>query len=148
MQKTDVSIPDLQKNIPITVAGYPSSNSGIFELDTKPGLKIAETIIADFFTFGTRSYDVLQTEVNHVARRGSSGGGIFNDSSLYGIVVTTNNTSKGSYINALTLPYIKKDFESDTQISFDSFINLPLQSLQADFNKKYKDQIKQIISEN
>jgi hypothetical protein len=145
---TQVTTPDLKKDTPIVVAGYPSINSGAFEIDTKPGLKIAETKIADFFTFGTQSFDVLQTGINEVAHRGSSGGGIFNDENLYGIVVTTNSNENGSYINALTLPYIKKDFETDTDKSFDEFITYSLDTLRTEFNLKHKAKIKQLISGN
>lgn len=143
----NVSPNDLKTNLAVTVAGYPSSNSGVFEIDTKPGLKIDQTTIADFFTFNTRSYDVLQTGVNSVAHRGSSGGGIFNGDNLYGIVVTTNSNSQGSYINALTIPYIKRDFEKDTGLSFDNFITSSPDSLRTRFDG-VKQKIKDIISEN
>lgn len=139
---------DLKANLPVTVAGYPSSNSGIFELDTKPGLKIAKTNIVDFFTFKTRSYDVLQTGVNEVAYRGASGGGIFEDNLLFGIIVTTNSNGEGSYINALTVPYIKNDFKNDTEFDFEDYVNSPLDILKARFDIRYKDKITQIISGN
>ncbi len=145
---TQVLAADLKKNSDITVAGYPSSNSGVFEIDTKPGLKIADTHIADFFTFASRSYDVLQTGVNEVAHRGSSGGGIFSNNSLFGIVVTTNSNSQGSYINALTIPYIKRDFFADTQLDFDEYANSNADVLRLRFNSLYKDKIKQLISES
>jgi hypothetical protein len=139
---------DLKKNIDVVATGYPSSNSGVFEVDTKPGLKIAATTIEDYFTFGSNSYDILQTGVNIVAHRGASGGGIFKDDALYGIVVTTNSNSNGSYINALTLPYIKKDFKSDTGIDFDSFINDSADTLKSRFISSYQPKIAEIISEN
>ncbi len=145
---TNIENNDLKQDLSVIAAGYPSVNSGVFEVDAHPGLKIADTKIADFFTFSTKSYDVLQTGVNSVAHRGSSGGGIFNGSNLYGIVVTTNSNSEGSYINALTLPYIKRDFKTDTGRDFNSFISTPFDSLKTEFNSKYKDKIKKIISEN
>ncbi len=145
---TQIVAGDLKENTNITVAGYPGSNSGVFEIDTKPGLKVANTKISDFFTFASRSYDVLQTGVNEVAHRGSSGGGVFNSNVLYGIVVTTNSNSQGSYINALTLPYIKRDFKSDTDFDFDEYVNSSFGTLKGRFNSLYKEKIKQIISEN
>lgn len=145
---TEIKTSNLKKDTSISVAGYPSSNSGVFELDTKPGLKIAQTQIDDFFTFGTQSFDVLKTGVNEVAHRGASGGGIFNNSSLYGIVVTTNSNSQGSYINALTIPYIKRDFEKDTGLDFEEYINSSYDMLKNRFNLSYRDKLKQIISEN
>lgn len=145
---TKITVNDLQKNIPAIAAGYPSTNSGVFEVDIRPGLTTASTFITDYFTFSGRTYDVLQTDVNTVAKRGSSGGGVFVDSNLYGLIVTTNSNSKGSYINALTIPYIKRDFENDTGIDFDDFINSPHEILRLRFDTSYKNQIKEIISEN
>jgi Trypsin-like peptidase domain len=146
---TQVDINDLKEGADITASGYPSSNSGVFEIDTKPGLKIAESTIADFFTFGSRTHDILQTGVNEVAHRGSSGGGIFNKNILYGIVVTTNTNSQGSYINALTIPYIKRDFKNDTGFDFDTFTNSTRDVLKLRFDTLYKPKIEQLIaSEN
>ncbi len=145
---TNINSTDLQRGLSVIAAGYPSISSGVFEVDTKPGLKVADTSIVDFFTFGTRSFDVLQTGNNVVAKRGSSGGGIFENNNLYGIVVTTNTNSAGSYINALTIPYIKNDFEEDTGVSFESFISYPLSSMRGMFNVQYKNSLIEIISEN
>lgn len=145
---TEIQFPDLIKNKAITVAGYPSSNSGVFELDTKPGLKIAQSDIVDFFTFNSRSYDVLQTGVNEVAHRGSSGGGVFENNLLFGVVVTTNSGTSGSYINALTIPYIKKDFKDDTGLDFSQYINSSPELLKNKFSTNYKQKLLQIISEN
>lgn len=144
----DVSSSDLKSNIPVTVAGYPSSNSGVFEIDTNPGLKIAQTEIKEFFTFSNRSFDILQTDVNVVAKRGSSGGGVFDSNKLYGIIVTTNQKGDGSYLNALTIPYIKKDFEKDTGIKLDTFIGTSIGVLKTQFSISYKDSLKNFISEN
>jgi hypothetical protein len=145
---TQVDTTELTEGANITASGYPSSNSGVFEIDTKPGLKIAESKIVDFFTFGSHTHDVLQTGVNEVAHRGSSGGGIFNKNVLYGIVVTTNTNSQGSYINALTTPYIKRDFKNDTGFDFDTFINTKADILKLRFDTLYKPKIEQLISEN
>ncbi len=142
----DVSSSDLKSDIPVTVAGYPSSNSGIFEIDTNPGLKVAQTYINEFFTFSTRSFDVMRTGINDVAKRGSSGGGVFKDNALYGIVVTTNDTGEGSYLNALTMPYIKDDFEKDTGMNLDEFVTTSLDILKLRFEISYKDTLSQIIS--
>ena len=145
---TEINSNDLKTNLSVAAAGYPSSNSGVFEIDTKPGLKIAQTNIVDFFTFNTRSYDVLQTGVNEVAYRGASGGGIFENNLLFGIIVTTNSNTEGSYINALTIPYIKRDFKNDTEFDFQEYVASPFDLLKARFDIKYKDRLIQIISES
>jgi hypothetical protein len=138
---------DLLDNLSVTIAGYPSLNSGVFEVDTNPGLKIADTQVREYFTFGTRSLDVLQTGENVVARRGSSGGGVFSGSTLYGLIVTTNQGESGTYANALTLPYIKRDFAADTGIEFDEFISRPVEAIKSSFILS-QDELKRTISES
>ena len=143
-----VGASDMKNDVAVTIAGYPGSNTGVFAVDARPGLKIADTQIDEFFTFGTRTFDVLQTGVNIVAKRGSSGGGVFNNSELYGLIVTTNEGVDGTYANALTLPYIKRDFQNDTGIQFDDFVATSLDTLKQRFSSSYKDELKRIISES
>lgn len=145
---TNVNLSSLQTNTEVIAAGYPGLNSGVFEIDSSPGLQIAKTYIVDFFTFSGRTYDVLQTGTNNVAKRGSSGGGIFKEDRLYGLIVTTNSNGQGSYINALTIPYIKRDFENDTGIVFDDFLYSSHELLRLRFNTSYKNVLKSIISVN
>jgi len=145
---TAVSYSDLRSGSSITVSGYPSTNSGVFEVDVNPGLKTAQTYIDDFFTFASKSFDILKTGVNQVAQRGSSGGGVFKDDKLYGIVVTTNQSSEGAHLNALTIPYIKRDFKNDTGTDFDDFILTPISTLKAQFITSYQPRLQSIISGN
>lgn len=145
---TDVNSSDMRSNTSIVVAGYPSLNSGVFDVDTHPGLQIEQTSIKEFLTFFHRSLDVLKTDINGVAKRGSSGGGVFKNKALYGIIVTTNQLDSGSYLNAITLPYIKSDFEKDTGINFNSFIKKSPQTLSSEFDSQYKQKIIDILSQN
>ncbi len=141
-----VSNSDLVPGGEVTVAGYPSANTGVFAVDTSPGLKIEQTTLEDFYTFSTYDLDILQTGVNSVARRGSSGGGVFKENRLFGIVVTTNDDGSGAYLNALTLPYIKKDFAGDTGILFDTFVTSSLDLLKMRFEVSYMQLLKDTIS--
>jgi hypothetical protein len=63
-------------------------------------------------------------------------------------VVTTNTNSQGSYINALTIPYIKRDFKDDTGFDFDTFKNTTADVLRLRFDTLYKTKIEELISEN
>ena len=144
----NISTNDLVPNIEVVAAGYPGTNSGVFEIDSTPGLRIAQTYIVDFFTFSGRTYDILQTGPNVVAQRGSSGGGIFKENVLYGLIVTTNTNAGGSYINALTIPYIKRDFENTTGINFTEFVFSSHELLKLRFNISYKQILKSIVSQN
>lgn len=139
---------DLKDEVSVTIAGYPGTNTGVFSVDAQPGLKVADTRIDEYFTFGARTSDVLQTGVNIVAKRGSSGGGVFNNGELYGLIVTTNDGADGTYANALTLPYIKRDFQNDTGIPFEEFVATSLDTLKQRFASSYKDELKRIISES
>jgi hypothetical protein len=142
-----VNSPDLRDDLSVTIAGYPSLNSGVFDVDTHPGLKIADTHINEYFTFDIRTLDVLQTGENVVAKRGSSGGGVFSNNTLYGLIVTTNQGETGTYANALTLPYIKRDFKEDTGMDFDEFVSRSTEAIRAQFLTS-RDVLKNAISES
>lgn len=144
----DVSGEDLKSGLSVSVAGYPSLNSGILEVDSNPGLKIASVNITDFYTFETRSLDVLQTSISDVAKRGSSGGGVFVGNNLLGLIVTTDQTEEGSYLNALTVPYIKRDFIDDTGATIEQFIQTPHDVMRERFDALYKPKLQEIISES
>ncbi len=71
---------------------------------------------------------------------------MFNNDELYGLIVTTNEGVDGTYANALTLPYIKRDFQNDTGIQFDEFVATSLDTLKQRFSSLYKEELKRIIS--
>jgi hypothetical protein len=119
----------IDQGLRVTVAAYPGVNTGVFEVDANAGLKEAETRIIDLITFNTRTIDMISTGPNEVAKRGSSGGGVFYGEQLLGLIVTTDKIGQGAYINAITLPYISKDFKKDSKNNFKSFISRDKNSL-------------------
>lgn len=108
----------------IVVAGYPGVNSGVFEIDSNADLKTSSSSVAEVFTFGfDDTVDIVSTTPNTVAQRGASGGGVFVNNRLVGIIVTTDNAGSGSYINAITLSYINRDIKNETGSTLFDFIS-------------------------
>lgn len=100
----------------ITVAGYPGIQTSDISIATKAPLQTDSVKIKNVFTLDRITVDVFATTDTAVARRGSSGGGVFEDGTLIGIIVTTSQgSSPASFvINALTLDYINRDLEEAT----------------------------------
>ena len=68
------------------------------------------------------------------------------DDKLLGIITTTDEVSEGSYLNAITLPYIIRDFKKDTGKNFENFIFSDKNTLISDF-QKVEDYLKGLIAE-
>lgn len=103
-------------NDEIIVAGYPGIQTAFLETALKAPLQTDTVSIKNVFTLDRITVDVFSTTDTPVAQRGSSGGGVFKDGSLIGIIVTTNpgSVSTMQIINALTLDYINRDIQEET----------------------------------
>jgi hypothetical protein len=129
----------------INVAGFPGSPIGIGDLTHTVGLKKDTTSIEDIFTFGGNKIDVLATDVTPVAARGASGGGIFRNSDLIALIVTTNGVSGSAYINAITTNYINRDLKTDFGKSLSDLINGDLSQQGETFWQNYGEDLAEII---
>lgn len=125
----------INKKDSITVAGYPGEQINFLDLNNASGLKIDSTFISDIFTFGQLTTDVLSTGETPVAVRGSSGGGVFKNNTLIGIIATVSGGSKYSVINAITTSYINKDIKSESGSSLTSMISGDVKSKADTFTK-------------
>ncbi len=136
----------INKNLDIVVAAYPGLNSGVFSIDSNARFKKADSYIDDLITFKKSTIDVVATGPNPVAKRGSSGGGVFLQNKLLGIVSTTDVSDKGMFINAITMPYIIRDFGEDKKTSFQDFIRSDKNTLISNF-KKEESSLKTLIAD-
>lgn len=136
---------NIKEGVKVVAAGYPGTSSGIFEIDSNSSLKIAETFVDEVFTFETYSVDIVSTGPNNVAQKGASGGGVFDGNDLLGITVTTDNTGEGSFINAITSPYILRDFNKDTGKKLTDFININTDILVQEFKNNQHDYLRSVI---
>jgi hypothetical protein len=136
----------IDEEIPIVVAAYPGTHTGIFEIDSNVKLKKVNSSVQELVTFNGTTIDIVSTEPNIVAQRGSSGGGVFWNDKLLGLITTTDSIGSNSFLNAITLPYIIRDFKNDTGDSFISFIRRDKSGLISDF-KKEEDELKSLIAE-
>lgn len=129
----------------VDVAGFPGAPSGITDLTHTVGLKKDSTEIKDIFTFGNNSADVVSTDVTPVAARGASGGGLFKDSDLIALIVTTGGSTGNAYINAITTNYINRDLKKDFGISLSDLLNRDLKTESENFWDNYGKDLAKII---
>jgi hypothetical protein len=133
--------------VEIVAAAYPGSHSGVFSVDSNTSLKKATTYIQELITFNRNEIDLISSGPNEVAKRGSSGGGVFLGEDLLGIITTTDVDESGSYLNAITLPYIFRDYQRDTGDSFQGLINGNKSSLISNFKNNNEDNLKSLIAD-
>ena len=113
------------KGTSLLATGYPGGTLGALSLK-KFLMYVADvTKIEDVFTFHNNAVDVIETGVTKVGQRGSSGGGMFNNTGeLVALIVSTDGTADENKINAITLPYISRAFREDTGMSLQDFMKI------------------------
>jgi hypothetical protein len=133
----------------VTAAGYPGSRTGLFEVDSSIPLVSDKARIRSVFTFRQSSIDVITTDDTPVAKQGSSGGGIFKNNQLVGIIATTNSEGNGTaYINAITLSYIDRDLRDATGRSLSDYIKGNHASLARGFQSSVAPRLTELLLQN
>lgn len=134
----------------ITVAGYPGIQTNDFNIATQASLKTDKTTIKNVFTLDRITVDVFATRDTPVARRGASGGGVFEDNELIGTIVTTSpGTSPTSLvINALTLDYINRDLKDATGKTLKETLNGNLTEQAASFGSSVAPRLTELLLRN
>ncbi len=100
----------------VTIAGYPAQMTSSLEVAKNNALQTERVRIREIFTLETSSVDVVSTTDSVVAQRGASGGGVFKNDELGGIVVSTKNGNDPMKLsaNVLTLSYINRELKNET----------------------------------
>lgn len=129
----------------VVVAGYPGQNSGIFEIDSNGELKKENTYINELMTFTKDEIDLISTGINEVAQKGSSGGGVFLNNKLVGVITTTDRLGTGTYLNAITIPYVFRDYRRDNNSSFLGIVSGNKDDLIRNFKNNYEKNLKKLI---
>lgn len=125
------------KNKNIFATGYPGGTLGALSLQKFLPFTADATKLLDIFTFDGSHFDILETAETKVGQRGSSGGGIFDESGkLVGLIVSTNGEGSADKINALTLPYINRAFKNETGKSLGEFTSTDKTQLLSSFALK------------
>ncbi len=124
---TNINTTELTEQSPgnkILVAGYPAGTLGALSLRKYLNF-IADVInISNVYTLSGNSVDVFETDMSKVGQHGSSGGGIFNASNnLIGLIVSVNDESGDSKINALTTTYISRALNNEIGKNLQQFID-------------------------
>jgi S1-C subfamily serine protease len=126
IQHTNISTEALTEQSPgnkILVAGYPAGTLGALSLRKYLNFVADVISISNVYTLGGNNVDVFETNISKVGQHGSSGGGIFNaNNNLIGLIVSVNDETGNSKINALTTTYISRALGSDVGKNLEQFI--------------------------
>jgi hypothetical protein len=133
----------------VVAIGYPGQRSSVFDINSLSELKIAPAVINDVFTFNRTTIDIFSTTPNIVAQKGSSGGGVFEDDKLIGLIVTTNPVAGSNLnsLNALTISYINKDIKEDYGTSINQLLNRNLESESEKFLNRYGNSLQRLVEQ-
>lgn len=107
----------------VTIAGYPGKITSSLEIAKNTALQTDSLKIREVFTLNDHTIDVVSTNETSMAQRGVSGGGVFKNNNLVGIMVSTNQTNKGFVVNALTLDYINRDLKKETGKNLNEYLS-------------------------
>lgn len=102
----------------VVVAGYPGAAATPEGYGAASRLKVDEVSVADLDSFGrAKTADVIQIGRTAVAESGSSGGGVFGNGELLGLIVTTYQAGSGRGLYALSTAWIDRDLRADAGVS-------------------------------
>jgi len=123
----------LSFNFSTLVASYPAGFLGADAIQKNLGLTSTFAPIIDFFTFGEKGLlllDIFALGGNIASQGGSSGGAVVSttDAKLLGIITTSSEatTTSNRTLYAITLPYIKRSFETYTGKNIAWFLEDPV----------------------
>jgi len=129
----------------VDVAGYPGAPQNIVDIAKAGTLKQDNVEIKDVFTFNKRSIDIFSTEKTEVGARGASGGGVFADGKLIGIISTTNGAQNNAEINAITTSYINNDLKDTSGLEISGLIKSNLYKSVLEFSKGYGASLAELL---
>jgi hypothetical protein len=107
----------------VVVAGYPGAAATPEGYGSASRLKVDEVSVADLDSFGrAKTADVIQIGKTAVAESGSSGGGVFGNGELLGLIVTTYQAGSGRGLYALSTAWIDRDLRADAGVSITDLV--------------------------
>lgn len=108
----------------VAIAGYPGVPQSLLDFGARLRFQVDQVNIDDIFSFNGNLPDILLTKETPVAAFGSSGGGLFKDRKLVGLIVTTIGEAREKQAaSALTLSYINRDLRRDAHTTIDELIS-------------------------
>lgn len=118
----------------ILVAGYPAGTLGALSLRKFLTFTADVINISNVYTLDGTNVDVFETEPTRVGQHGSSGGGVFDsNNNLLGLIVSVNDETGNSKINAISTTYINRAMRNDVGKNLEEFINTDKNTLIASF---------------
>jgi len=103
----------------VAIAGYPGAPRSLLDFGARLRFQVDRVDIVDVFSFGGGAPDILLTTETPVAAEGASGGGLFKNGKLVGLIATTIRGRRGESASALALSYINRDLRRDARTTID-----------------------------
>lgn len=117
---------NIQINEPVLLVSYPAGFLGGLSILQNLNVTSAITNIQDVFTFRDGTIDIISVGGTVVSQKGSSGGMVVDSkSTLIGIITTSSDgkTTSTRDLNAITIPYIARDLESELKMNLLQFLS-------------------------
>jgi hypothetical protein len=131
----------------ITLAGYPI-DAGYYSSKEKTKLKVDKAFIERFITFEEEARDMIATEDTYLAYGGVSGGGIFKENKIIGLIVTKSSNKNENVLNGLTINYIDRTLEEETGDNLDDYLSGNLEKIARKFDSKIAPKLEKILKNN
>lgn len=149
----DFDFENLPAELSVLLAAYPAGFIGGISIQKDLGLTSTFATVKNLYTFSeeeSNNLDIFSLSGNIVAQSGSSGGGVFDtrDGKMLGIIVTSSEatTTGNRILNAITLPYAKRDFEKSAGEKLTAFLANP-DSFPAIFPESEFNRLKKLLIE-
>lgn len=129
----------------VILVGYPSSD----EVSASAGFarRMATTTIANIYTFGSGTADVLSLSESILGHNGASGGPVINHlGQAIGVISTKENDN--TKLNAITTTYIDRRMREETGFDLQSTIQGNLPSRAELFNKTVSPILGEVINQS
>jgi hypothetical protein len=110
----------------------------------------AITYIQGVFTFSENVIDAIGVGGTVVSQKGASGGAVVDkNSSLIGIISTSSNgdTTSSRDLNAITLAYINRTFQSETDFTLSQFLSQDIANFAKTFQENTAPALTQLLTD-
>jgi hypothetical protein len=135
---------------PALLASYPAGFLGGLSVLQDLSLTSAIAHVAEAFTFGSSTVDLISVPGTVVSQKGSSGGSVVDtNAQLLGVIVTSSDgtTTAQRDLRAITLAYINRELQSDLDMTLEAFISQDIPSFAASFRQNEAPVLSKLIED-
>lgn len=135
---------------PVVLVSYPAGFLGGQTIIQNLNMTSAITYIQGVFTFSENVIDAIGVGGTVVSQKGASGGAVVDkNSSLIGIISTSSSgdTTSSRDLNAITLAYINRTFQSETGLTLSQFLSQDIASFAKTFQENTAPALTKLLTD-